>query len=117
MARQKKIILFLLYFTFIPFIPFGFSAGPSPVHETSRNNGVELIAAAFRGDSNQVKTVLAKGAEVNFQGTDGVTALYIAAQNGHMEVVEALLAHQAKVNLQGNNGATALMVAARGGQK
>jgi hypothetical protein len=73
--------------------------------------GDDLITAAEKGDLHRVKTLLAKGTDVNAKVSDGGTALILASNNGHLEVVQALLAKGAEVNAKANNGSTALMAA------
>ena len=55
-----------------------------------------------------MQALLAKGAEINHQAKNGVTALIIAAEKGKEAVVQALLAKGANVNLRLNGGGTAL---------
>jgi hypothetical protein len=58
----------------------------------------ELLAAARRSDAPAVKTLLAKGADVNARTSYGVTALSFAADRGSIEIVKSLLEHGADVN-------------------
>jgi acylaminoacyl-peptidase len=60
--------------------------------------GEELLAAAKRGDAAAVKSLLARGADVNARSSYGVTALASAADKGHLDVVKLLLEHRADVN-------------------
>lgn len=52
--------------------------------------GDDLFKAAFDGNLDLVKTLLAANADVNAKAGNGATALYIASQQGHTEVVELL---------------------------
>jgi hypothetical protein len=76
----------------------------------------DLVAAALRGDLAVVHSLLAKGADVNAKGTEGITALIAASAKGPKEMVQALLDRGADVNAQADQGATALMVASERGR-
>ncbi|MCZ6897231.1 MAG: ankyrin repeat domain-containing protein [Betaproteobacteria bacterium] len=52
--------------------------------------------------------MLDKGAKIDHQAKNGVTALILATSYGHEAIVRALLAKGAKVNLRENDGKTAL---------
>ena len=58
----------------------------------------QLIGAAKSGDLAAVKTLLAKGADVNAKDGDGLTALIAAAGEGQLEVVRLLLNKGADAN-------------------
>jgi uncharacterized protein len=74
-----------------------------------------LIKAAGDGDLEMVKSLIAKGANVNAKDEDGETALMGAAEKGHLEIVKLLLGKGAKVNAKNEEGVTALMGAAEKG--
>jgi outer membrane protein assembly factor BamB len=57
-----------------------------------------LWAAVRNSDAKTVKSVLAKGADVNAKNEIGITALWIAASKGKPEVIGALLSAGADVN-------------------
>ncbi|HEX4951987.1 MAG TPA: PQQ-binding-like beta-propeller repeat protein [Thermoanaerobaculia bacterium] len=76
----------------------------------------QLWAAARRGDAAAVRSLLARGAEVDAPFRAGGTALLFAAQKGHREVVEALLAAGANVHAREEvNGWGVLLWASFGG--
>lgn len=75
----------------------------------------ELFREAFLGNTEIVKALLAKAADVNAKDNNGWTALLIASRNGYTKIVQALLAKGADVNLKANYDLTALMSAAMGG--
>jgi len=58
----------------------------------------QLLAAARKSDIEGMKTLLAKGADVNAKTSYGVTALSFAADRGSLEIVKILLEHGADVN-------------------
>lgn len=76
-----------------------------------------LIDAARKGNTEEVKKLINKGANVNAKDDIlGLTALMWAAGLGYADTVQALLDKGANVNAKGENGQTALMFAARFGQ-
>lgn len=79
------------------------------------NSCANLIDAAKKGDTADVKTLLNKGADANAKDKGGWTALMEASQNGHTEIVNALLNKGADVNAKFNNSWTALMFASEKG--
>ena len=76
-----------------------------------------LMEATTKGDSEKVKALLEKGADVNAKENNGLTALMRAAFAGQSEIVQALVAKGADVNTKVNNGFTALMMAKKKGHK
>src|SRR5262245_50521616 len=60
-----------------------------------------LIKAAWDGDEEIVKVLLAAGAKINARATDtGETALLNAVSRGHMEIVETLLEAKADLSIK-----------------
>jgi len=70
----------------------------STVGAFAQNVNDDLIAAAKKGDVEGVKSLIAKGANVNARTNYGATALHFAADRGHLEVVKALVEAGADVN-------------------
>lgn len=62
-----------------------------------------LTVAASDGKLDEVKALLAKGANVNALSGEGATALMYAVAKAHLEVVKALLAARADVNAVSRN--------------
>jgi cytohesin len=75
-----------------------------------------LFVAALLGDANRVRELLARGADPNFVGDEGLAPLHAAAKHGHTEIAELLIGSGADVNIRGRGGLTPLHVAAAAGQ-
>ena len=86
-------------------------ANPNAANE---DGGTALMAAAFGGNAEIAKILLAKGANVRAEDNVGNTALMIAAQEGHVEVAKVFLAAGLNANTSDNDGYTALMTAGQG---
>jgi hypothetical protein len=74
-----------------------------------------LIRAAFAGDEQRVRELLAAGAPLQCVDSDLKSALHRASERGNKHVVAALLAADAtdaKVDAQDDNGETPLLIAA-----
>jgi ankyrin repeat protein len=82
----------------------------SPLNATDTLDN-RLRKAAARGDLRSVKTLLAKGADVNAKNQIGMNALMAAVRGGHLKVVKFLIDKGAKVDARDNDGFTALMTA------
>ncbi len=54
----------------------------------------ELLLATQLEDSEKVKDALAKGADINFQGSGGYTAIMIAVKNNSLNMVEQLIIYK-----------------------
>ena len=67
-----------------------------------------LITASLFGETEIVKTLLASGADPNFQNLEGSTALHTAAFFCRKEIVQVLLQYGADPSIKNNFGATAL---------
>lgn len=76
-----------------------------------------LVSAAWSREKDWVEAWLARGANVNFKGRDGKTALHWASINGDEFIVELLLANSAEVDVKDGTGITPLHIAAAYGDK
>jgi uncharacterized protein len=82
------------------------AAAPSPVAD-----------AAMRGDREQVRALLARGADVNAPQGDGMSALHWAAFRGDIELTDILLKANPKLDAVTRDGAyTPLHLASKNGQ-
>ncbi len=75
----------------------------------------ELLDAASDGNSEEVRLLIAQGANVNTVTNIGITPLHLAAENGHTEAVGVLIDKGAGVNAVDKYGKTPLHSAARKG--
>lgn len=78
-------------------------------------NGQDLIDAAYEGNTETVKILLANGADVNAKDDEGRTALMTVAGEGHTGVAKTLLDHGADINTKDKDGKTALFLAEKSG--
>jgi hypothetical protein len=74
-----------------------------------------VIAAVKLGDLQQVRDLLAKGADANTADRRGFTPLIWAAAGGNLELVQQLIEHGAAAGARANDGTTALILAASNG--
>jgi len=71
-----------------------------PIGAFAQNVNDDLIAAVKRGDIETVRSLLAKGADVNAKTNYDATALHFAAFRGNLEMVKVLIAAGADPNLK-----------------
>jgi hypothetical protein len=67
----------------------------------------------LRGQTQVCELLLARGAAIDMQGSDGRTALMVAISGQNEDIVSMLLARKANLNIRANNGETALSIAER----
>ena len=60
----------------------------------------ELLFAAEAGDTKKVELLVGKGANINVQGEDGMTALHLACEGNHTETALALFKLNAKTEIR-----------------
>ena len=88
------------------------TGGTEPDWKTRAGETALMSAAAF-GNTEKVKMLIEKGADVNAQYEDGWTPLMVAAMEGHTKTAEVLIEKGANVNAQSKYGRwTTLMLAA-----
>jgi len=78
------------------------------------NGNTALMMAAFNHNMRAIKTLVARGAQVN---QTGWTALHYAAAAGDTEITDFLLEHYAYIDAESPSGMTPLMIAAREGKE
>lgn len=84
-----------------------------PLNGSAEDVNDDLLSAAFKGRTETVKALLAKGADPNAKDDIGQSALIGAARNGHSDTVSVLLAAGANANDRlHSTGWTALTLAA-----
>jgi len=93
-----------------------------PVEERSRSIldatpdrglGQALLDAAEHGKLDEIRRLIAHGADVDVSSPEEDTPLIVATQGRHVEVCRSLLAANAKINGRGQDGWTAVMFAAK----
>ena len=72
-----------------------------------------LIEAVTYGHAEMIEFLLMKGAQIDFQGKDDLSALMFAVICNNQSIVNLLLAYGANLDLQDNRGYTALTYACR----
>ncbi|XP_066095552.1 protein phosphatase 1 regulatory subunit 12B isoform X2 [Saccopteryx bilineata] len=75
-------------------------------------DGAVFLAACSSGDVDEVKRLLARGADINTANVDGLTALHQACIDENFDMVKFLVENRAYVNQQDNEGWTPLHAAA-----
>jgi cytohesin len=79
---------------------------------TADVGGTPLMYAASTGNTDVVKLLIDKGADINARNNGDWTALMLAAQTGALDTVRLLLEKGADANAANEDGYTALMCAA-----
>lgn len=84
------------------------------VDQAGAKGETALMMAAFRGQLDLARYLVARGAQVN---RSGWTPLHYAATNGHVAMIEYLLGQRADINAASPNETTPLMMAAMYGSQ
>ncbi len=90
---------------------------PELIFRADSGGQTPLHSAAFKGQKNVVKLLLANKAGINAKDNYGLTPLHSAALEGQKEVAELLLANKANVDAKNNDGKTPLYYAGKEGNK
>jgi ankyrin repeat protein len=104
---MRALFLFLSLL-FLPATSF-----PAEVVDAQNPRDRALLQSAFKGELENVKVLLRKGASIEATDPKQRTALMWAAANGHTPVVEFLVDQGADINARDSDGQTALMYASR----
>jgi len=85
----------------------------SDINAVSKNklSATPLQGAAAMQNLELARLLIARGANVNCRGEEGVTPLHEAAGNGQIELAKLLLDHGARVNAKDDSGKTPLSTA------
>ena len=108
-----KILLFTAVMTLtgltIP-LKSGFAKTQAPIGSVNYTQlDVDLFNAVLSGNSNRVKMLLGKGANINVKNKDSISALQIASYMGNLNIVKILMDYDADINAKDNSyGETAL---------
>ena len=94
-----------------------FRDNPDFIFATDDYGNLPLHYAAFNGQKDLAKFLLAKKTDVNAKNKAGATPLHRAVMGGHEDMVELLLADKADVNAKDYDGNTPLHYAVSGGFK
>jgi len=109
--QSKRTMISVVVFLLITgWIFISFAQVPPSSSEISRYTG--LLAAASRGDSAQIKAMLAKGEKLNVRDALGRTPLHVAAYGGHHEAMRVLVAAGANPNALENDRYDIVTIAA-----
>lgn len=82
---------------------------PYPPENT---NEEKFLAAAYRGENEQVKNYISQNININAKGSNGDTALHLAIKPGCFETTKTIVDAKADVNAKNERGETPLMTAA-----
>jgi len=93
----------------------GVPSGSGAAQSGDAKGWTPLHYAAWRGNTQEIDQLVAKGADVHAKTKAGDTALYWAVINQHKAAVVLLLSHGADVNARNSGGRTALHEAADNG--
>jgi len=83
------------------------------VNAVDRGGSAPLHSLASAGNTEGLRLLLDRGAEVNLASAQGETALHLAAVAGRVEAVRLLIARKADIERANSYGRTPLVLAAR----
>jgi len=85
------------------------------VNVFDKNDNSPLHWAAYKGNLEVAKTLIAASADVNIKNKIGATPLNSASRQGHIEIVKLLIENGAEVDAVTSKGTSALLIAAENG--
>ncbi len=83
--------------------------------EELKKDLADFLLAVVRGSTNEVRSYIKKGLDVNAKDFYGRTVLMLAVEHRQLDVVKILIENGADEDIQGKNGRTALMIAQQKG--
>ena len=89
-------------------------AANKPTNPVKLEGFTALIVASAQGNLENVKALLAAGADINAVSAKGISALIAASGQGHLEIVKTLLESGADKSKETQFGFTALKAAEQG---
>src|SRR5208337_413509 len=110
-ARMKKVVLAIaVLVTALSWnqLAAGQTGANTPVQTAAVSLDDQMFVAIEKGDFATVLQLLEKGAHINAQGENGITALIAASAMGKTDVVKQLLDKGASTDLKDSRGDTAL---------
>jgi ankyrin repeat protein len=90
-------------------------ANPMIYSEQQRKDGLQLISASEKGDTETVKSLLKKEVYIHAQDKEGRCALVAAAYKNRLEIVDLLIAAGADVNMKDNTLQSAYLISTSDG--
>ena len=87
-----------------------------PENSEVEDNSKHLLLYVSLNNADEVRSLLAKGADVNGKVEGGITALHMAAGLGNTEAARVLLKNGARINVKTDEGMTPLAFAASSGK-
>jgi len=110
MSKQKHWRL-LIVTALVAILLGGFLMGIERNRNGFAEENTNLASAILAGDHEAISKALGRGANVNAQGSNGVTPLMLAVDRRNRDAVTALLSHGADPNLQAADGHSAVSLA------
>ncbi|KAG0616385.1 hypothetical protein M758_5G110700 [Ceratodon purpureus] len=90
---------------------------PALLNSRDRHSRTPLHMAAWAGQTEAVKLLCDRKADIKAAAGDDMAAIHFASQKGHLEAVRVLLAAKAEANSLTRKGLTPLHMAVQGGHK
>ena len=106
----EKINLFEITIISIVYL-YSFTIGIFNKKKIAISLGQRLLDASQYGNDNVVQQTIEFGADPNYIGSEGYSAIYIACVNGRLSTVKRLLELGADINFKTDTGITPLVVA------
>jgi ankyrin repeat protein len=92
-----------------------FADAAGDVNARRPDGSTPLQWAAFQGNLEEARRLIARGADVNAENNYGVNAMLLAADIAHTDLIKLLLKHGADANTANADGETPMHLVARAG--